>query len=258
VTEARDRQVLRVIWIEGAANLAVLSLKLVVGLATGSLAVLSDAVHSLSDLANNGVAWFIVRLSTLLAFEIALGALRRGSQPILHEDWALALMGVVLTVNIGLAIWENRWARRLDSDILKADAGHTLADVLTTLVVIGGWQLSARGFPWLDRLCALGVAGLVLTLGYGLFKRAIPVLVDQVALEPEAIAAAAAALPGVEAVHDVRSRWTGAGAVVDLIVEVDAHLPTGDSHDISDRVETLLRRRFGALEVTVHVEPRKP
>ena len=285
MTEARDRQVLRVIRIEGAANLAVLSLKLVVGLATGSFAVLSDALHSLSDAANNVVAWFVVRLSsqpadrehpyghrkfetlavfglasllTVLAFEIGLGALRRESQQILHEDWALALMGVVLTVNVGLAIWENRWARRLDSDILKADAGHTLADVLTTLVVIVGWQLSARGYPWLDTLCALGVAGLVLTLAYGLFQRAIPVLVDQMALEPEAIAVAAAALPGVDAVREVRSRWIGAGVAVDLVVEVDAHLPTGDSHAISDRVEALLRKRFGAAEVTVHVEPHEP
>lgn len=281
----RDRQVLRVIWIEGATNLAVLGLKLAVGLATGSLAILSDALHSLSDVANNAVAWFVLRLSTqpadrehpyghrkfetlavfglaslltVLAFEIALGALRRERAPIVHEDWALALMLVVLSVNAGLATWENRWARRLDSELLRADARHTLADVLTTLVVIGGWQLSTRGHVWLDTLCALGVAGLVLTLAYGLFKRAIPVLVDQVALEPEAIAAAAATLPGVLAVRDVRSRWTGAGATVDLVLEVEPTLSTRESHEISERVERLLRGHFGVEDVTVHVEPREP
>ena len=278
----RDQRVLRVIWIAGSANVAVLGLKLWVGLATGSLAVLSDALHSLSDAANNVVAWFVVRVSTrpadrdhpyghrkfetlavfglasllsILAFQIAVSALRRAPQPIAHDDVALAVMGIVLTVNVALTLWEHRQARRLDSELLNADAGHTLADVLATIVVIGGWQLSARGFPWLDRLCAIGVALLVLALAYSLFKRAIPVLVDHAAVEPEAIVEAVAAIPGVRAVRDVRSRRTGAGAAVDLVVEVDAHLPTHAAHAISDRIEALLRQRLGVVDVTVHVEP---
>jgi cation diffusion facilitator family transporter len=278
----RDRDVLRVIWMAGGANVAVLLLKLWVGLTTGSLAVLSDALHSLSDAANNVVAWFVVRVSTrpadrdhpyghrkfetlavfglasllsVLAFQIAMSALRRVPQPIAHDDVALAMMGAVLAVNVALTVWEHRQARRLDSELLRADAGHTLSDVLATIVVVGGWQLSARGFPWLDRLCALGVAVLVLALAYGLFKRAIPVLVDTAALDPEGVVAAVAAIPGVRGVRDVRSRRTGAGAAVDLVVEVDAHLPTLGAHEISDRVETLLRRRFGVTDATVHVEP---
>lgn len=278
----RDRRVLRVLLIEGSANVLMLALKLVVGLVTGSLAVLSDALHSLSDAANNGVAWFVVRASkqpadrdhpyghrkfetlavfalasllTVLAFQIALGALRREKEAIRHEDWALLMMVGVLSVNVVLSLWERRWADRLGSEILRADASHTLADVLTTGVVIVGWQLSARGYPWLDTLCALGVAALVLSLAYGLFKRAIPVLVDRAAVEPEAIVAAVAALPGVRHVRDVRSRLLGGGAAVDLVVEVDPQLPTRESHEISDRVEVLVRRHFHVDDVTVHVEP---
>ncbi len=66
----------------------------------------------------------------------------------------------------------------LDSDILRADARHTLADVFTTAAVIAGWQLAARGYAWLDTIFALGVAVLVLFLAYDLFKRAVPMLVD--------------------------------------------------------------------------------
>jgi cation diffusion facilitator family transporter len=280
--DLRDRQVLRVIWIAGFANVCVLGLKLWVGLATGSLAVLSDALHSLSDAANNVVAWFVLRVSTrpadrdhpyghrkfetlavfglasllsVLAFQIAVSALRRAPQPIAHDDAALAVMGFVLAVNVALTLWEHRQARRLDSELLTADAGHTLSDVLATLVVIGGWQLSARGLPWLDKLCAIGVALLVLTIAYGLFKRAIPVLVDHAAVDPEVIVEAVAAIPGVRAVRDVRSRRTGAGAAIDLVVEVDAHLPTHSAHEITDRVEALLGRRFGVVDATVHVEP---
>lgn len=52
-------------------------------------------------------------------------------------------------------------ARRLDSDILAADARRTFADVATTVMVIAGWQIAARGYPWLDNVCALGVSGLI-------------------------------------------------------------------------------------------------
>lgn len=278
----RDRQVLRIIWLEGSANVLVLILKLVVGLATGSFAVLSDSLHSLSDVANNVVAWFVIRLSarpadrdhpyghhkfetlavfclasllTVLAIQVALGSLRRESGPIAHEGWELAVMGVVLVVNVLVATWENRWAQRLDSDLLKADAGHTLADVLATLVVIAGWQLSARGHVWLDTLCTLGVSVLVLTLAYGLFRRAIPVLVDHAAIDPEAIAQAVASLDGVAGVRDVRSRGSGRAAAVDLVVEVAPQLPTRDAHAISDRVEAVLKERFEVLDATVHIEP---
>jgi len=279
---ARDRQVRRVILIEGSANAAVLAMKLVAGLATGSMALLSDAIHSLSDLANNVVAWFVARLSseppdrehpyghrkfetlavfglasllTVLAFEIGIGALRREPQPITTERWTLALMGAVLAVNLALAAWEGRWARRLDSDILRADSRHTIADVLTTVVVIVGWQLGARGLAWLDTVCALGVAGLVLYLAYGLFRSAVPILVDRAALDPEAIARVASGVPGVRRVSDVRSRWTGKAAAVDLVVEVLPTLTTAEAHEIADRIEVALANRFAVADTTVHVEP---
>ncbi|HJP35921.1 MAG TPA: cation diffusion facilitator family transporter, partial [Gammaproteobacteria bacterium] len=206
-----SQSVQRVILIEGLANVFVLVLKVIVGLTTGSLAVLGDAIHSLSDAANNVVAWFVIRLSnepadrehpyghrkfetlavfglagllTVLGFELILRALQRESSEVVSSDWGLALMGVVLAANVVLATWERYWAKKLDSDILIADASHTLSDVLTTEVVIVGWQLSSIGFGWLDTVCALGVAGLVLYLSYGLFKRALPGLVDEFAVDP--------------------------------------------------------------------------
>ena len=278
----RDRAVRRVLVIEGAANAVVLAVKLFVGFSTGSLAVLADALHSLTDVANNLVAWFVVRLSTappdrdhpyghrkfetlavfglatlmtVLGIELALGAIRREPQPIGEDAWTLALMLGVLTVNIGLAWWESGWARRLGSDLLLADARHTWADVLTTVVVIVGWQLAAHGYPWLDSLFALGVAALVLVLAYGLFARAIPILVDQVAIEPEAVDGIVRAVPGVRDVRNIRSRRIGAAAAVDLIVTVDASLSTAGAHEIADRVEGAVRRQLHASDVTVHIEP---
>ena len=280
--DSRDVQVRRIILIEGTVNLAVLFAKVVVGTSTGSFAILADAIHSLADLSNNLVAWFVVRLSqapadrehpyghrkyevlavfglaallTVLAVEIALGAVRHDSTMIGGGVWALGLMSAVLLVNIGLTIWQRRWAVRLDSIILRADADHTLSDVLTTIAVMAGWQVSIRGYPWLDAVGAFGVAALVLYLALGLFKKAIPVLVDEIAIEPEAISRTVFSVRGVRAVGRVRSRWVGSMGAVDLVVHVDPYLSTVASHQIADAVENAVSAQFGIDDISVHIEP---
>lgn len=278
----RDRLVRRVIVLEGVANVCLLVLKLAVGIVTGSMAIRGDAIHSLTDAANNVVAWFVIGFSTrppdrehpyghrkfetvavfalatlltVLAIELALAAIRREPAPITHEPWALAVMLGALGVNVAVASWETVWAKRLDSDILHADARHTFADVLTTGVVIAGWQIAARDHAWLDTVCALGVAALILYLAYDLFRRAIPTLVDRAALDPQTLAQAVGAVPGVRRVESVRSRWTGAGAAVDLTIAVEPTLPTRDAHRISDEIEASIAEHFDIDDVTVHIEP---
>lgn len=277
-----DRQVRRVIVIEGLANLVVLLFKVIVGVSTGSLAVLGDAIHSLSDVMNNILAWLIIRISSApadlehpyghrkfetlavfglaallvtLGIELGLQAFRREGTDIVAGTWELWLMLGVLCINIGLAAWERGWAQRLKSDILQADASHTFADVLTTIVVIGGWQLSAIGYVWVDRVCALGVAGLILYLAFNLFRRAVPILVDESALDPALLTDALADIDGVRGVLRVRSRWMGSDLTVDMIITMDPMLTLRESHDIADRIERMLEQRFDVHEVFIHVEP---
>ncbi len=282
---ARDRQVQGVIVVEGIVNALIMGLKTAVGLATGSLAILGDALHSLTDLANNVVAWVVVRWSaqppdeehpyghrkfetvavfllamllTLTAFELATRALGREGAVVEHADWAVGGMLVVLATNVGLASWQAFWARRLESDLLHADARHTFADVLTTLVAIGGWQAAARGWVWVDTASALGVSALIFYLAYGLFRRSMPILVDQAPLDAEWLRRTAARVPGVIRVRRVRSRPVGHQAAVELDVVVAADLSTAHSHEIADQVERDLRARFPVWEVMVHVEPDAP
>jgi cation diffusion facilitator family transporter len=280
----RDREVRRVIVIEGSANAAVLLLKLGVGLTTGSLAILGDALHSVGDLANNAVAWFLVRVSSeppdpehpyghrkfetlavfglaallcILAFELGASAIRREPSEVLHTDWGLGLMVFVLTTNLALAFWQDRQATRLDSPILRADARHTLSDALTTVVVIAGWQIASHGYPWVDRAFALGVAVVILALAYGLFRRALPVLLDQAAIDPELIRGIVQSVHGVRSTRGVRSRSDGIRAAIDLTVAVDPNLSTAQSHEIADQVEQVLKAAFAHAEVAVHVEPEQ-
>ncbi|MFC1665828.1 cation diffusion facilitator family transporter [Pseudomonadota bacterium] len=278
----RDKDVRRIILVEGLANLIILLAKVTVGLTTGSLAIIGDAIHSLTDVVNNIVAWAVTRLSSLppdrdhpyghrkfetlavfglasllvvLAFELALQAINRDRVDIASSGWELGIMLAVLGVNISLAVWERAWARRLRSDILLADASHTFADVLTTIVVIIGWQLSAIGYFWLDRLCALGVAALVFYLAYTLFKKAAPILVDQFAVDPELISKSIRSVTGVKQVNRVRSRWIGMDKAIDIVISVDPGLSTDDSHNIATAIEFLVEEEFGVLDVSIHVEP---
>jgi len=278
----RDSDIRRVILIEGSVNAMVLIAKVVVGFTTGSLAIMGDAVHSLSDVANNVVAWIVIRLSSLppdrehpyghrkfetlavyflasllvvLSFELALHAIRKDDSVIASSTWELGVMLAVLLVNIALATWQRIKARQLKSDILLADASHTFADVLTTVVVIVGWQLSAIGYVWLDRICALAVSALVFYLAYNLFKKAMPILVDQFAVDPELLSSAIKEVAGVRRVSRVRSRWIGTEKSIDLVISVDPDLSTHDSHNIASAIEALLDERFNVSDVSIHVEP---
>jgi len=278
----RDKQVRRVILIEGSANLLVLTLKTIVGLSTGSMAILADAVHSLTDLTNNVIAWFVIHFSSLpadrehpyghrkfetlavfvlasilvvLAFELILNAIRKEETDVATSGIELAIMLGVLVINILITIWQHRWAKRLDSDILRADATHTFADVLITSVVIGGWQLSAMGYAWVDRLCAIGVALLVFYLAYNLFRRAVPVLIDQYAVDPQELSNIIGNVHGVKNVYRIRSRWIGKTCAIDLVISVDPALSTEESHDITDKIESIIEKRFDTSDISIHVEP---
>lgn len=278
----REKSVQRVILVEGSINLVVLVAKLVVGLSTGSLAIVGDAIHSLTDVVNNIVAWIVVRISSsppdrehpyghrkfetiavfflasllvVLSFELAMHAINKDDSEIINSVWGLGVMLAVLVINIALATWQRIWARKLKSDILLADATHTFADVLTTIVVIVGWQLSAMGYLWLDRICALGVSFLVFYLAYSLFKRAFPILVDQFALDPELLSNSIQEVEGVLKVNRVRSRWIGSEKSIDLVISVDPELSTADSHNIATNVESLIEKEYGVSDISIHVEP---
>lgn len=277
----RERRVAAVLGVEGAFNVIALIAKLVVGFTTASAAVLSDAIHSAADLANNAVALVAIRMASappdqdhpyghhkfetlavfglaillcVLGFEIALrGGASEGE--VVRQGWDLYVMLGVLVLNVTLATWEGWVAVRLNSDLLRADARHTLSDVLVTMAVIAGWQLAARGHAWADAVVAWFVAGLIFWLAYGLFRRAIPVLVDESQIPPDTLREVVDAIDGVRATRRIRSVGSGAGGRVDVVVAVDAHRTTAESHAIADAIEQAIASRFAIRDISVHVEP---
>lgn len=283
MTESADRarKLQRVLVIEAGANTAAAAAKLGVGLASGSAALVGDAVHSLTDLANNAVALVANRMAhappdrehpyghrkieSLAVFTLAVGlvvlavhvAWSAGSHPapVVSSGWQLAIVAALPLAQVGVSLWEARWARRLASDLLLADSRHTLSDVLVLLAVLAGWQLAARGHLWADTLAAWAVSGVVLVLAWDLFRRAIPTLVDRSWLDPDALQRAVADVHGVDAVRRVRSLGRGEATRVDVVVTADPQLSLREAHSVADTIETVLAEQFGAHDVSVHVEP---
>ncbi|MFT6331619.1 MAG: cation diffusion facilitator family transporter [Bermanella sp.] len=280
--KGKKMHVRKVLLIEGGVNALITVSKMTVGIMTGSAAVIADAVHSLTDLANNIFAWLAVKIAespadnshpyghqkfeqlavfalasllTIVAFEVIVNAVERFGQPVEQSILGLVILISSLVINIILTFWERHWAKRLDSEILHADATHTLSDVLTSAVVIVGWQLAARGYYWIDTVFALIVSSIIFYLAFKLFQRAIPILVDQSRYPPDELKAAVNNIPAVITVGNIRSRDTGKGQVADVTVTVCANLSTIESHQIADKIEEVLAEKFDIQDVVVHIEP---
>ena len=267
------------------ANAAVVVLKLIVGLGTGSLAVFGDAVHSSVDALNNVLGLVVVSLAgrgpdedhpyghqkfetlgalaivaflSVSAFELVKGAVMRlasGASGLHVEGIHLALLGLTLAINVVVATYESRLGRRLGSEILLADAAHTKSDVFVTLGVLAGLVLARAGIPWADPVIALLVAGLIVLLAYGIVSRAIPVLVDQYAFPEEIIRREAETVTGVARAYDIRSRGGYDSVYAELTIAVDGSASVEQAHEIADGVEEHLRSRLRLHEIIVHVEP---
>lgn len=285
--DRRDR-VRRVLLIALVVNLLMGSLKLLVGLWSGSLAVIADAMHSATDafsslmaLFSNGLAdprpdrdhpyghhkyeslgsLAIAAFILMASFEILQTAGQRlieGIRPLRLHGHDLGLLALTLGLNLLLALYERRQARRLGSRLLQADAMHTLSDVGTTVLVLVGLSGSLwLGLPWLDVVLAIPLALLLVRVCWRVLRDNLPLLVDQIAIPPEAIHAIAMDVPGVLNCHDIASRGVlGQQVFIDMHLVVEANdLPT--AHRITELVEEHLEARYGPVRCTIHLEPRE-
>lgn len=282
ITSENDRKVRLILILEGLANVIVLIAKTTVGIYTGSSAILSDALHSLTDLFNNIFAYIASRVSSsppdishpyghrkfetlavfvlatllsVIAIEVVIRAFERIGNPIIQSRWGLIVMLGVLLVNIGIASWENYWAKRLNSELLNADARHTFSDVLVTIAVIFGWQMATRGYPILDFVFAVLIALFVFYLAFQLFRKSIPILVDESAVDQNEVIDVLQELPGVLNIKRLRSRVIGQETYADVVITVQATMSTEESHKVADLVEKELLEKFSINDVVVHIEP---
>ncbi len=285
-------QVRQVLLITLALNLLVMVIKAVVGGVTGSLSLQADALHSVTDSANNVLGLVASRLSLpypdrdhpyghqkyeavaalgiaaflgIACFEILKGAIERIWQgiPVVNvagpELWILL---VVLGINIFVAFYERRVGTQVGSPILIADAYHTMSDIWVTIAVLVGlvgiWQSEVLNLPqlqWLDVILAFPVAFLVFRSGWMVLRSNLPWLVDEMAIAPEAIHEIVMQVSGVLNCHDIASRGLlGRQVFIEMHLIVDAS-DVETAHQITEAVEAHLEERFHPVRVVIHVEP---
>jgi cation diffusion facilitator family transporter len=279
------RQVSRILFLTLILNLSVLAIKSIVGWQTNSLSITADALHSLTDSANNILGLITTRLAVphpdrehpyghskydaigalgiaaflgIACFEIFQSALERlfvAATPVTLTLPALWLLLGVLATNIFVAIYERKMGRKLHSQILIADAHHTASDIWITIVVITGLIGIWSGYPWLDIALSVPVAFLVLFSGWEVLKTNLPWLIDRMAIAPEAIYQDVMKVPGVTNCHDIASRGLlGRQTFIEMHLIVDAtDLKT--AHDISEAVEEKLTEKYAPVRITIHMEP---
>ncbi|MBD2613638.1 MAG: cation diffusion facilitator family transporter [Nostoc sp. ZfuVER08] len=278
-------EVRKVLIITLILNLFVMGLKAIVGSWTGSLSLLADALHSVTDSANNVLGLIASKFSSphpdrehpyghskfeavgalgiaaflgIACFEILQGAIERilkGGELVKISLPELWLLLIVLGINIFVAFYERGVGRRVGSPILIADATHTMSDIWVTISVLGGLIGVWLGYQWMDVVLAFPVALLVFWSGWSVLKENLPWLVDQMAIAPEVIHAIATSVPGVINCHDIASRGVvGRQVFIEMHLIVDAP-DVQSAHQITEEVESRLEERFRPVRILIHVEP---
>lgn len=285
-------EVRKVLIITLVLNLVVLTIKAVVGWLTGSLSLMADALHSVTDSANNILgltvnhfaapqpdrehpyghqkfdsvgALAIAAFLVIACFEILSTAFERlvsGGKPAKISPAELWMLLIVLGINIFVAFYERKVGQRNGSAILIADAQHTMSDVWVTIMVMGGligvWQGEVWNLPQLqslDVILAFPVALLVFKSGWQVFKENLPLLVDEMAIPPETIQAIVMEVPGVVNCHSIASRGAiGRQIFIEMHLIVEAQ-DVENAHLITEIVEERLQARFNPARILIHIEP---
>jgi cation diffusion facilitator family transporter len=271
-----------------AASAALTAAKVIVGLLTGSLAILSEAGHSLLDLAATILTYFAVRISGkpadaehqyghgkvesvtalaetallfLLTGVVIWEALHRLTSTEAHAVKATAAAFAVIACSIVIDFFRartlRRVAKRTSSEALDADALHFSSDMWSSVAVLIGLGGVALGFPLSDAVAAVVVAIFICVAGWRLGRRTIDTLTDTApAGVSELVAAIARKMPGVVAVERVRARPAGGVLFVDLGVGVSRTLPLDRVSTIKDRLTSTIRAELPQAEVTITTDPR--
>lgn len=277
----------------GAARLSLITnlllsvLKIIVGLLTGSVSILAEAAHSLSDLLASGLTLVSIHAAdrppdrshpyghgkaeslsamaeALLLFVAALFIVCEAISKFLAHakparvDWGIAVMAASALINVFVVRSMLAVARRSGSQALRADAENHRADIYAASGVFLGLvlvRLTGRGF--FDPLLAILVALLIFRAAWSLADGALAPLMDSQlpAVDVEKVRRVLEEDPSVLAYHKLRTRQSGAERFVDAHILMDDDLTLAEAHELTEDVEEKVRAALPNTEVTLHTEP---
>jgi cation diffusion facilitator family transporter len=290
-----DQKKKRVALLSVVSNSILVALKLAVGLAIGSVSVISEAIHSGVDLVAAAIAYYSVRTSgmpadrehpfghgkienisgtveALLIFVAALWILYEAARKIVQPEplemasWGVAVMLLSAAMNTAVSRKLFQVGKETDSVALIADGWHLRTDVYTSAGVMTGlaviWAASrfAPGVDlnWVDPAAAIAVAVLIIKAAWDLTVQSARDLLD-VQLPGDELAWIESLIlqrqPVVKGYHKLRTRKAGHFRFVEFHVKVDPEMTVQSSHDITDDFSREIRERFPGASVTIHIEP---
>lgn len=285
----RYQETKKVTLVGSGVNLLLSAAQLGGGMLTHSQALIADGLHTLSDLASDFVVLFAAKMASqdadeehpyghgrietvatiilglllsLVAVGIASDALRRLLKPeLLFQPEPLGLFFAALAIISKETLFQytKRVARKINSQMLHANAWHHRSDAISSLVVlIGIGGAVFLQIEWLDAVAAIIVAVMIVIMGLQMIKESVLELVDT-GLAPERVREIheyIAGLGGVKNVHMLRTRRMGGVALADVHVQVGSRISVSEGHHIAERVTHSLRNEFDELEdITVHIDP---
>jgi len=271
------------------SNTALIALKLVAGVLTGSVAVLTEALHSGIDLLASLIAFFSVRRaeepadaghryghdkfenaaaaaegvlilagSAVIAFA-AIRSLIVGAQ-LDHLGFGIVVVGFAAGVNLAVSTWLFRKGREMSSPALVGDAAHLRTDAYTSIgVLVGLGLVGVTGADWLDPVVALIISAGIVFTGLRLTIGSLRVLVDEALPDDEQAAIResieAFAGEGVVGYHQLRTRRAGARRYVDLHVQFASGTSLEEAHHTAHALQDAIQERLNGADVLIHLEP---
>lgn len=272
------------------SNSSLIALKLVAGFVSGSISIISEAIHSFSDLLASFLAFFSVSRSgepadedhpfghgkyedlsglieglliILASFYIIYEAVKKIISPdehILNTNLAITVMAISVIVNFFVSLYLFHVAKKTDSIALFADAEHLRTDIFSSLaVVIGLLAIKFTGLTILDPLFAIIVAAIILKAGYSICKNTTNNLLDgslpKEQKEKIAQIINGFASEGVTSFRELQTRKAGMKKKVAITLLFDPQLTVDAAHNICDKVEAEIDSALGNTDVMIHIEP---
>ena len=260
--------------------------KFIVGIVTGSLGIISEALHSGLDLAAAIITFFAVKFAdqpadeghnyghgkienysalveTILLFITCTWIIYEAIRRLIYHDveievnvWSFVVVITSIIVDVSRSRALYKVAKKHDSQALEADALHFSTDIWSSSVVLIGLIGASLNFYYADSIAALIVAVIVISVTYRLGKKSFDALIDKAPVGlSERIKQIVEEIPEVKVFHDIKVRESGPMKFVDLNIHVDKNITIEKAHDISHKVEEAITTRIKNIEVMVHTEP---
>ncbi len=278
----------RVAFVSVLAAVFLTGFKLFIGLITGSLGILSEALHSGLDLIAALITFFSVRVSdkpadhdhhyghgkieNLSAFietilllitciwiiYEALNRLITGETHIEVNVWSYIVVVSSIIIDFSRSRALSKVAKKFNSQALEADAIHFSTDILSSVVVLSGLICAHFGFFFADSIAALIVALIVIIISFRLGKRSIAVLLDTAPKKTyEKINSVLKNIKEITNFHDIKIRTSGADTFIEVNIHVNPELNIQQAHEISHKVEEEILKIIDRCTVHVHTEPEE-